>query len=466
MNSYDVSIIGAGISGLVCGCYLAKAGVKTIIVEQNAMPGGYCVSFKRKDFNFDACAHSLGGLRNGGPLKKIFDELNLHQRIQIHKYEPTDVVISPEHKIQFCCDLGNTIKSFKENFPKEGRKIEKFFYDINELKHTSFSLLRNRTFDDFLNLYFKDEKLKSILSLPILGNASLSALRISAFTAVALYKEFILDGGYYPKNGMQEFPNLLMNKFKEFGGEVILKERIDGIIIKNNCVDGIKTHNGLLIRSKYVVSNIDARQTFLRLIGKDKIDKILLNYLENFEPSLSIFILYLGTDGKIKDVLPGTNTWYLSDFDVNEMYKDAKEKTVDAAKWFMVRLSPDAKSMMMLVTSSYGNDGYWNLNRKKTEDVFIKKIEKIIPGLSDHIILKSSATPKTLNNWTSNYRGAAYGWAGIPSQFAIPGFSQSTSIKDLYLTGHWTTLVQGVPGVAYLGRDTAKIIINKRKKRE
>ena len=34
---YDAIIIGAGIGGLVCGCYLAKAGMKTLIVDH---PGG------------------------------------------------------------------------------------------------------------------------------------------------------------------------------------------------------------------------------------------------------------------------------------------------------------------------------------------------------------------------------------------------------------------------------------------
>ena len=41
-SKYDVIIIGAGIGGLVCGCYLAKAGMKVLIVEKNAKPGGYC----------------------------------------------------------------------------------------------------------------------------------------------------------------------------------------------------------------------------------------------------------------------------------------------------------------------------------------------------------------------------------------------------------------------------------------
>jgi phytoene dehydrogenase-like protein len=36
---YDAIIIGAGISGLICGCYLAKAGLKTLIVEKMLSPG-------------------------------------------------------------------------------------------------------------------------------------------------------------------------------------------------------------------------------------------------------------------------------------------------------------------------------------------------------------------------------------------------------------------------------------------
>jgi len=37
-DEYDVVIIGAGIGGLVRGCYLAKAGMKVLIVEKNHKP--------------------------------------------------------------------------------------------------------------------------------------------------------------------------------------------------------------------------------------------------------------------------------------------------------------------------------------------------------------------------------------------------------------------------------------------
>ena len=38
-EKYDVVIIGAGIAGIICGCFLAKEGMKTLIVEQNDRPG-------------------------------------------------------------------------------------------------------------------------------------------------------------------------------------------------------------------------------------------------------------------------------------------------------------------------------------------------------------------------------------------------------------------------------------------
>lgn len=61
-DAYDAVIIGAGIGGLVCGCYLAKAGMKVLIAEHHHKPGGYCTSFKRRGFTFDAAAHSLEGI--------------------------------------------------------------------------------------------------------------------------------------------------------------------------------------------------------------------------------------------------------------------------------------------------------------------------------------------------------------------------------------------------------------------
>src|SRR4030066_2519025 len=91
---YDAVIIGAGISGLVCGCYLAKAGLKVLIAEQHNKPGGYCTSFKRKGFTFDAAAHCFGGYRKDGITRKVFEYLAIDKKIKIWKSNPTDTIIT------------------------------------------------------------------------------------------------------------------------------------------------------------------------------------------------------------------------------------------------------------------------------------------------------------------------------------------------------------------------------------
>ena len=66
MNQYDVIVIGAGIAGLTCGATLAKKNYKTLVIEMNEMPGGYCTSFKRKGYTFDAAVHyNQGAVDNG-----------------------------------------------------------------------------------------------------------------------------------------------------------------------------------------------------------------------------------------------------------------------------------------------------------------------------------------------------------------------------------------------------------------
>ena len=43
-SKYDAIIVGAGHNGLTTGCYLARAGLKTLIVEKNDWIGGAAVS--------------------------------------------------------------------------------------------------------------------------------------------------------------------------------------------------------------------------------------------------------------------------------------------------------------------------------------------------------------------------------------------------------------------------------------
>ncbi len=149
---YDVIIIGAGISGLVCGCYLAKAGLKTLIVEKNAKPGGYCTSFTRKGFHFDACVHALCSLRREGLLRKILTELGVIDRMKFLRNNPSDIIITPDFKINIFHEVDRTIEEFQRYFPEERGQIDKFFKYIASTDF--FFNIKLKTFDKLLNSFF------------------------------------------------------------------------------------------------------------------------------------------------------------------------------------------------------------------------------------------------------------------------------------------------------------------------
>ncbi|MEO1087673.1 MAG: FAD-dependent oxidoreductase, partial [Acidobacteriota bacterium] len=54
---YDAVVVGGGIGGLVTGLLLARDGHKVLLVEQHYMLGGYCSTFRRGGFTFEAATH-------------------------------------------------------------------------------------------------------------------------------------------------------------------------------------------------------------------------------------------------------------------------------------------------------------------------------------------------------------------------------------------------------------------------
>ncbi len=65
-EEFEAIIIGSGLGGLICANYLAKEGLKTLVLEQHFIPGGYCTSFKRGEFLFDSAIHFFLVLRMTG----------------------------------------------------------------------------------------------------------------------------------------------------------------------------------------------------------------------------------------------------------------------------------------------------------------------------------------------------------------------------------------------------------------
>lgn len=459
---HDAVIIGAGISGLVCGCYLAKAGLKVLIAEQHNKPGGYCTSFQRQGYAFDAAAHSFGGYRNGGIVRKVFDDLNINKNIRIIRFDPSDIIVAPDYKVSFHTDLQKTVSRIQNSFPKESGNVEAFFTFLLNPPPGAFARMRSSTFKDLLDTYFNDNKLKTLLAFPVFGNGALPPSRMSAFIGAKIFTEFLIDGGYYPEDGMQKFSDALADRFQEYGGELHLSTPARKIRVKNGHVEGVVIDKGNFIPSWHVISCCDAMQTFLTLLGKKIIGQEFVTKIKHMIPSLSMFVLYLGMDDKFATTHSlGSNTWCLSHYDTNKMYDAALHRNVKNMTEYMFRISSDKRSILAFTNTSFRNKRYWTENKQRWIESFIAQLSPVHPKLSQHISYKDAGTPSTLYRYTLNYHGSAYGWSCTPEQLGDPDFRKPPFAEGLYLTGHWSTQGLGIPGVTYLGYDTAHVVMKK-----
>jgi prolycopene isomerase len=230
-------------------------------------------------------------------------------------------------------------------------------------------------------------------------------------------------------------------------------------------VSGVVLQSGTMIRAKYVISNCDAKQTFLRLLSKESTSLTFINKLNTMIPSLSMFIIYLGVNRYFDSLPPpGATLWYLPHYDIEKIYTSAQDTSKADLTKYLLHVSPDGKSIVAMVNTSFKDKEYWDKDKYRLLEEFIAIIEQsTIPNLAKHIVYKDAATPFTLYKYTHNSQGAAYGWACTRQQLIDPDLRKPSLIKGLYLTGHWTTYAHGLAGVAYLGYDLAKNLIKKEK---
>lgn len=474
-DKYDVVIVGAGIGGLVCGCYLAKAGLSVLMVEQHSKPGGYCTSFKRKGYTFDATTHYIGSFRENGILRNIYDDLELCSKIEIIRFDPSDVVICPDYKIHIRSDFNKTIIELQETFKQEAGNIAAFFKFINNSDLlTLYAKLRRKTFRELLDEYFIDHHIKSVLGV-FLGNIGVPPSRASALSSVILFKEFVMDGGYYPRGGMQKFSDAFADRFKELGGEIIFSKKVEKIVVEDQSVKGAVIGNDIFVKSNIVVSNGDASHTFCRLIGKEHLPADFVNKMNNLEISPSAFIVYLGINKNYSQILKDRCSWwcYLNrDFDAEKLFSDLDRKDRPYSDDFIFCVFPsshdnslapaDSEVMYIVIPAKMSNSFNWNEKKYDLAEVLTKKAEKFIIGLSEFVSVREIATPLTMRNYTLNTSGASYGWSSTVPQIDMSIMPSEGYIKGLYLAGHWTTQGTGQGGISTVslsGKRSAENII-------
>ena len=328
--THDAIIIGGGIGGLTCGTFLAKNGMSTLILEQHTKPGGYVTSYKRKDFLFDV-VHVIGGLRKGAPIERVFSYLGLDKKIDFIEVDKVFRFVYPDVTIDCYTDIEKYRQELVHNFPHEQEGIQSYVetmkqiwdeilasdYKPNFLQLLSYPFrfphlvkYQNSTFQDFLDKFFQDKKLKEILGSGW-GYLGLNNSRISALYMIGMYMSYHTGGAWYPKGGYQSMSNAFADRFKEFGGSLRIKTRVKKILVDGNRAIGVELEDGEKISASRVISNVDTKKTFLNLLGEEKLSNKFANKVKSLEQSVSGFVVHLGVRMELpKELHCGCNMYF------------------------------------------------------------------------------------------------------------------------------------------------------------
>lgn len=472
-KKYDVVIIGAGIGGLVSGCYLSKAGVKTLIVEQHNKPGGYCSSFERQGYRFDVGINYFGGLKNG-VMGTLIKELHLEKKIRFNQFDPADEIIMPDNKTYIRTNPFDTIKEFQNSFPNEKKNIENFFRFIMEEDILDiYAKTKKISFQQLLDNFFVNKRVKSTVGI-LIYNIGASPSYASAFSSIILLRQYILDPGYYPEGGIQQFPDLLAEYFRENNGNLILSKKVVKIIVKNKKVKGVILDDGKKIKANIIVSNADATETFEKLLDVSNKESGMLNKIRI---SPSMFIIYLGLNIDLKEkVGKKCNLFFFDSYNINRIFIDLENNILKNNPDLLIcsfpslhdeTVNPYKSTMTIMVFAPFKTPKFWNKYKNILCDKLLNKVSrlKILPNFRDSINLRIIATPQTLFRYTSNRNGSFAGWIPTVRGSKINYISQETSIQNLYLAGHWSSNgylhYGGVPNVVSLGRRASQIILRR-----
>ena len=528
-KKYDVAIVGGGHNGLTTACYLAKAGLDVVVVERHNYVGGAAVSREiHPGWTYSNCSYVCSLLR-----PEIFRDLELAKHgLQIIPYEGSATMLDNGDFYGSYNDHDLNYRSMSRFSAKDAEAYERFSRDVMRqckiikplLKMTppdptSFApkdimglfefakhfagkdelggigekeiheTIRFWTMSvrDYLEEYFESEVIKAHMAgSAIIGTALGPYSPGSAYVLLHHYMGEV-DGNVgawgYARGGMGSITQAMSKSLLANGGSIKKGSAVKNILIKNNRTYGLALENGDEIYADKIVSNLDVKRTFLKVVEKKELPSEFYTAVKNFKIRGSSGKLNIALDDKPiwksipKDDPASTGDLHFTQ-SIEEMegayddWKDGKWSTLPYVDMCIPTLNdptmaPQGKHYMSVfvqyVPYNLADGGWTEEKRVQFGDHVMKRIGNYSTNFKDIILHAEVRTPKELEAEVGLTEGNIFQGELTMDQLMfnrpIPGYAQYKSpIKNLYMCGSSTHPGGGVMGAP--GANAARVILS------
>ncbi len=505
--TYDSIVIGAGLAGLVAGAKLAREGKKVLVLDQHTIPGGYSTSFTVKNYTIDVGLQSMDGLYERDPKIPIFEDLDVFYNVEfVHIKTGYYRFTNSREDFSLPDKREDAIDVLIRQFPKEEKAIRDFFETIETITTHTHKIPRTKALQamigplvpilyssipkwgrrnagEMLDMFFDNEDLKLVLAGTLLYYSD-DPYKLSAIIFALALSSHFKGGNHYIKGGSMKLSGHLANFIRENNGTILLGQKVTKIIVDKGKAVGVEyvskkdlTATPISVYGSFIIANASAPQVAFKLLSEED-GKKLRDKIKGMTIGHSTTNVYLGFNKSLQElghsdfatVVNDPSVFTLKDVFSNH-YGDYTKRNYMFIDYGQIDsgMAPFGKSTGII--SFIDNIESWEdiddeqYEQKKRDivEIFVNRLNELIPGAKDFIEYKGIANPRTKMRYTLNPAGTSIGFAQTLSQAGMKRMKSKSPIENLHFASAWTFPGGGFSSTIWAGWQAAAEILNKMK---
>ena len=451
---YDAVIVGAGHNGLVTAAYLAKAGLRTLVLERRGRAGGALATEEvAPGVRAPVGADGLGGLR-----ASVVRDLQLGA-YGLRAVEPEVVAVAPSadgSAITLWRDPGRTAKELRTRQPSDAdaflafdrkvRSLVRFLTRVqateppdvaspsaadgfkgltlaNALRHLGKRQIHETlrvlpmSVADLVSEAVDGEALRGVLGARGIRYSAMGPR--SAGTALNFLWDSASGGGaagrtVFARGGPDGLIEALLAAARSNGATLRCNVDVSAIRTKRGSVDGVALASGEEIDAWIVASSADPRHTLLRLLDPAEIGPTLSWRAENIRmpgvvAKVTLVLDALPAFGGVDDErLRGRIVIAPSLDDLEGAFNDSKYGRISEHPYLEATiptlsnpaLAPEGThviSALFQYAPRHLRDADWNeASRDRVADAAVRTLDAYAPGIAGQIVACHVVTPADL----------------------------------------------------------------------